>query len=100
MADLAVAYPGLSSTRTNASRAALEHLHAACEPSKIERYLNNERIRMAIRQNLVDQMAIGATGTDAMYGEAKRWFSGVVRMRASVLRLRLRVFHLCNMVAF
>ena len=55
---------------------------------------------MAISPSLVDHMAFGATGSDAMNGATKRWFCGVVQMNASFLRLKLRVFHLRNMSAF
>ena len=100
MADLVVAYPELSSKRTNASRAVWEHLYAACSPSKIEWYLNNERIRMAISPHLADHMAFGTTGSEALNAEIKRWFSGVVQMHASILKLKLRVFHLRSLIAF
>ena len=100
MADLVVAYPELSSKRTNASRAVWEHLYAACEPSKIEWYLNNERIRMAISPHLVAHMAFGTTGSEALNSEVNRWFSHINQMRATVLMLKLRVFQLCNLAAF
>ena len=85
MADLAVAYQGLSSKRANASRAGWEHLYDACDPSKIERYLNNKRISMAISPHLVDPMASGATGSEAMSSEINRRFSNIIQTRASVL---------------
>ena len=100
MADLVVAYPELSSKRTNASRAVWEHLYAACGPSKIEWYLNNERIRRAISPHLVPHMAFGTTGSEALNAEVKRWFSHINQMHASVLRLKVRVFQLCNLAAF
>ena len=100
LADLVVAYPELSSKRTNASRAVWEHLYAACDPAKIEWYLNNERIRMSISPHLADHMAFGTTGSEAMNSEVKRWFAQINQMRASVLRLKLRVFQLCNLAAF
>lgn len=62
MADLAVAYPGLSSKGPNSSRVVWKHLYSACEPSKIERYPNNGRIRMAISPYLVDTWRPGRQG--------------------------------------
>ena len=64
----------------------LRHLYAACGPSKIEWYLNNERIRREIIPNLADRVAFGATGPVALNAEIKRWFSGVVQMHASVFK--------------
>ena len=62
MADLVVAYPDMSSKRAHASRAVWAHLYSECEQPKIDGYLNNERIRMAIIPSLVDHLAFGATG--------------------------------------
>ena len=84
----------------NASRAVWANLYASCGPSRIERYRNNERIRREISPNLVDRMAFGTTGPEALNSESARWFSGVSQMGSSVLRLKMRVFHLCNMSAF
>ena len=44
-------------------------------------------------------MAFGTTWPEALNAEINRWLSGVVQMHASVLRLKLRVSHLCNMIA-
>ena len=55
---------------------------------------------MAISPNLVGRMGFWTTGTDEMNSEISRFFANTVQMRASVLRLKLRVFELCNMATF
>ena len=55
---------------------------------------------MEISPHLVDHMAFGKTGSEALNSEVKRRFAHINQMRASVLRLHLRVFQLCNMAAF
>ena len=73
---------------------------SACGAGNIERYLNNERIRRAIRPKLSEFMAVGATGSEALNAEIKKRLGGIVLLRAPILKMKLRIFHLAKLNAF
>ena len=58
--------------------------------------MNNERIRREAYPKLLKFMASGTTGIEAINAELGRCFRGVTRVRASALRLELRIFQIAK----
>ena len=83
------AFPAYAVKWTLEKRPVKRHLFDACSPSGSEWYLNNERIRRDATPQLVNYMARGATGSEALNAELKRWFHGIAHMRPSTMRLEL-----------
>ena len=42
----------------------------------------------------------GATGSEALNAELKHWFVGINHLHATIMKLKLRVFHLSKLLAF
>ena len=76
------------------------NLYSACVPKTVDRYLINERIRRRIGKDLLESMAIGATGSAAPDAQKKSWFGRVMHLHAPILRLELRIFHVSKLMAF
>ena len=100
VSSLVASYPILASMTTMYNRYVWEHLQTACSPKTVERYLNNERIRRRVRKDLLEFMAFGTTGSEAVNAELKAWFGRVVHIHAPILRLKLRIFQVSKLMAF
>ena len=99
VARLIRAYPEIASKRGRMRKTAGDLLTAACGAGDIERYLNNERIRRAISQRASEFMAVGATGSEALGAELKKWFGRIAQLHAPILKLKLRIFHMAKLSA-
>ena len=97
---LVAAYPIKAGMTTMYNRYVWGHLYAASPPKTAEWYLNNERIRRIIRKDLLEFMAFGTTGSEAVNSEIKAWFGRIVNIHAPILRLKLRIFHAAKLMAF
>ena len=76
------------------------HLHSEYAPKTVDWYLENERIRRPISRGLLEFMAFGATGSEAVNAELKSWFGRVVNIHAPIISLELRIFHFCKLDSF
>ena len=94
------AYPESVRKKTRSQRSVGELLCASCNSETIERHINNERIRKEIGPSILEYMAVGATGPEALSAELKHWFVGINRLRAPIMRPKLRVSHLSKLLAF
>ena len=76
------------------------HLYSERAPKTVERYLNNERIHRRIIKAILEFMAFGTTGPQAVNAEIKARFGRIVSTHAPILRMKLRIFHVCKLSAF
>ena len=82
------------------NRYVCDHLYSECAPKTAEWYLGSERIRRRISKELLEFMAVGTTGPDAVNAELKAWFGRIVSIHAPILRMKLRIFRVCRLSAF
>ena len=98
--NIVASYPNQAGMTTMYNRYVWGRLYSACAPETVEWYLNNERIRRRISNEMIEFMAFGTTGSEAVNAELKAWFGRIVSMHAPILRLKLRIFHVCKLSAF
>ena len=100
IASAAQACPSCVREKTQTERRIGDLLCAPCGAETIERHLNNERIRDEVDPPIREYMDVGTTGPDALESELKRWFPGISQIHSSAIRLKLRVFQICNLMSF
>ena len=98
--DAVTAFPHMAKNLTWSKKPVKRHLYMARSASKTERYLNNGRIRRDATPKLLKYMTFGATGVEALNAELKRRFHGISHLRAPILRLKLRISQISNLLAF
>ena len=96
----AQAYPSCVRKKTRTARQIGDLMCASCDPETIEWHLNNERIRKEIDHPILEFMAVGATGSEALNSELKHRSAGINQLHASTMRLKLRVSQLSKLLAF
>ena len=94
------AFPESVRKKTRSQRSVGELLCASCNAETIEWHINNERIRKEIDPSILEFMAVGTTGSEALNAELKHWFVGINHLHATTMRLKLRVFHISKLLAF
>ena len=94
LSDVAAAFPRFDGMATKSNRYVWGRLYSASDPITSEWYLNNERIRRSIRDDVGELVAFGTTGTEAVNREPKGWFGRIMHLRDPTMRRKLRILRL------
>ena len=86
--------------KTRSQRSVGELICALRNSETIELQINNERIRKEIAPPILEYMAAGTTGVEALGAELKHWFVGVNHLHAPIVRLNRRVPHVSKLLTF
>ena len=89
----------LARQTTNYNRRAKDHIRSARGAENIEWRLNNARIGRAVSPRVRKFMRFGTTGSDATNSELKSLRRGISPIHASILRAKLRVSQISNLIA-
>ena len=98
LAALVAYFPRRADQKTFSGRRVSDHLHQVCAPGNTEWLINNERIRRGISERGKRHLCVGTTGVEALNAELKHWFNGIVQMHVSILRLKIRIFVIQNLL--
>ena len=70
------------------------------DPKNIQRCLNSARFRRQVARQRLRFLVAGATGVDGLCAELRKWFIGIVELRAPIVMLKLRIFLIFKLMCF
>jgi len=73
-------------------------LTRAGEAAKAEWLLNFTRQKVQLDDDEAQQLPFGTTTNEALHAELNRWFRGLVRLHRPVLRLKLRILRMLELM--